>query len=132
MAGWREEKRAMRRVVHDTMLVPALYLLRKGAVPVACDVRLHVTPKLATGGAALSSQNGFASMLDQDPRIIFRRDQVAAPQRLALIVISDVEAYRVDATRPPDDEYITAVVGQLRADEMIGLPNPAAYSPVAP
>lgn len=104
----------MRRDVHDTMCVPAIYLARTAATPVAVSVRLHT--RFESVGAAGAGE-GYGEITDITPRIKFARSEVANPLHKALIAVSATEAYRVSHTRPPDDEWIVAEVTQLSAAE---------------
>ena len=125
MVAWRDIKRNMRRTVHHTMTVPALYLAQRSSTPIPVNVRLHV--KFGTADVAGIGE-GFAQMLDQTPRIIFERSAVRTPRRDGIVSVAPGEAYKIGATRPPDDEYITAEVAQLSDAEAAGLPVPAGSS----
>lgn len=114
MAGWRDNKRAMRRVVHETMEVPALYLTHVGATPLAVNVRDHTKFKeVQISGAG----PGFADMQDTTPRFIFRRSEVATPLHKAFVIMGEDEMYTLGSSRPPDDEFITVEAAPLSAGQ---------------
>jgi len=120
MVDWREIKRAKSRVVHETMRYPALYIA-PGAEPLAVEVRLHTkfAPRDVSGVG-----EGFAAMLDQTPRAIFKRSEVETPVRGSILSVAVGEAYRLGAARPPDDQYITVEIAALAPGETDDLPVP--------
>lgn len=121
MTGWRDHKRKMRRDVHQHMRVPSLYVVRTGAEPRRVDVRQHT--KFQETGPAGAPQ-GSPELADITPRIIFSRAEVPSPQRDAVVVVSETEMYRVDHSRPPDDQWITAEVVQLTQAQATALWDP--------
>jgi hypothetical protein len=102
MVDWREIKRQGRGDVHQTMCVPAVYVPTSGA-PFRVNVRDHTRIGKVT---AKESGAGLAGMLDTTPRLVFDRTEIANPLRGALVVMSESEAYRLGASRPPDPLYI--------------------------
>lgn len=112
MSGWRDTLRSMRRDVHETMRVPAIYLARSASAPIVVSVRLHV--RFQDAGAAGAGE-GYSQIADITPRVKFDRAQVSNPLHNATVIVSETEAYRVQHTRPPDDEWIVAEVSQLSA-----------------
>lgn len=119
MAGWRDIKRQMRRDVHETMLVPAIYVASLTAAPLAVNVRPHI--QFATSGVEGVGE-GFADMLDVTPRIRFDRREIDVPSQNAYVAVGPDEIYRVDASRPPDDTFIYANVTQLSVADARALP----------
>ncbi len=119
MSGWREAKRQMRRDVHETMLVPAIYVARLGSTPLAVTVRPHT--QFGTSEAE-GMDGGYANMLDVTPRIRFDRREIDVPTQNAYVAIGPDEIYRVDAARPPDDTFIYANVTQISVAEARALP----------
>ena len=110
MAGWREHKRQMRRDVQETFLVPAIYLAsHSGATPKAVNVRLHVR----FNSDEWEGESGLAAMLSETPKIRFDRREIDIPSSKAIIAVSQVEMYIVDAAEPPDDTFIYATVSQM-------------------
>lgn len=118
MSGWRETKRQMRRDVHDHMLVPAIYVARLGGTPMSVTVRPHT--QFAT--TEVSSDEGFAGLLDVTPRIRFDRREIDVPTQNAYVALGPDEIYSVDASRPPDDTFIYANVVQLDVAACRALP----------
>lgn len=125
--GWREQKRAAKDIVHDTMHYPALYLptfpLPTDVEPTACTVRIH------TKWGALGDQKGvsfdYATREDVQPKIIFRLSEVT-PARKGIVSVAAGEAYRIDVLEEPDDQYQTAVVVRMPTDQTTDLPLPEA------
>lgn len=114
MSGWRDTLRSMRRDVHETMRVPAIYQARSASTAAVVSVRLHT--RFQSAGAAGAGE-GYGQVADITPRIKFDRAEVPNPLHNALVAVSQTEAYRVSFTRPPDDEWIVAEVSQLSAAE---------------
>lgn len=114
----------MRRDVHLTMLVPALYLVRRADAPIPITVRPHTE----FGQADVSGVGeGFAAMLDQTPRIRFKLSELPGgkpPVRGSIVSIAAGEAYTVGAARPPEDEFVFAEVARMAEGETAGLPVP--------
>lgn len=110
MTGWRDQKRGMRRDVHQAMRVPAVYLTHAAAAPQRVDVRLHTQFNVAkiTGAGP-----GFADVQDTTPRIVFSRAEVTKPLHKAFVVVSADEIYTIGSVRPPEDDFITAEVAPL-------------------
>ncbi len=118
MSGWRDTKRQMRRDVHGTMLVPAIYVA-PGGEPKAVTVRPHVQfANSEIGGAG----EGFADLLDVQPRIRFDRREIDVPSKNAYVAVGPDEIYRVELSRPPDVTFIYANVVQLGVAEARALP----------
>lgn len=114
MSAWRDILKKARQGVHRTFEVPALYRVRVGREPVRVRVRVHT--RFATSDVSGVGE-GFASLLDTTPRLIFDRAEINRPEHNALVVIGATEMYRVSHTRPPDGDYIAAEVDRLTDDE---------------
>lgn len=106
----------MRRVVHDTMLYPALYLARRESEPVRCNVRRNVRP----AEAKPAGQNA-AAVADVTPRLKFDRAEIPRPLNAAFVVLSETEAYKISRARPPEDEWVVAEVSQMSEAEAAAL-----------
>ena len=104
----------MRRDVHQTMLVPALYYATPTATALPVTVRLHTKFGAAIG--TLPGNQG-AQMVEYEPRILFLVEEVARPRVGAIVSVETGEAYRVDAADPADDITITAKVSRLPAGD---------------
>lgn len=124
MSSFRDIKRDARRVVHENMRVPALYIAdpTKPHLTVPCMVRVH-TRFGALGGMAGTNFHA-AERHEALPQIIFWRDELPTPVRGALVSVEPGEAYRVDHVMPPDDQTITATVVILKASDTTALPTP--------
>ena len=125
MPSFRDIKRSARRDLHQRMQVPALYI-----VPGSADEPLPVTVRLHYDFRALGTVKGtsfsFAELQDVVPRILFMRDELAAPARDAIVSIETGEAYRIDNVHPADDITVTAEVVRMKASDTVGLPVPEA------
>lgn len=120
MQNWREQKRQARRVVHETMLVEALYYITPGAEPSPVHVRIHT--KFDAIGDDRSM--GWAEIQSTKPRLIFMRSE-RTPDRGCVVYVQPGEAYQIDNVLPPDDITITAEVTSMtkRQLEKAGLPT---------
>lgn len=128
MFDWRSEKRGMRRVVHSTMLVPALYLLTPTSTPLLVHVRPHIT--FAKG--EIEGEAGLAVMLDQRPRVRFDRKEIDVPEHRAYLALTAEEIYRVGESDPPDDEFIFAQVTAMPLEQALALPFAAWKAAAVP
>ncbi len=122
MSSFRDIKRKARRDLHERMRVAALYIESPDAEPRPVTVRIHT--KFDTLGDQKGTNFNSAEREDVIPRILFWREEVPSPKRLAIVSVASGEAYSVDAVLPPDDLTISAHVVQLHASEMVGLPLP--------
>jgi hypothetical protein len=105
---WREQKREMRRVVHETMKIEALYYVSIGGEPVT------VFPRLSTSFGALGDprNEGWAERQSVKPTMIFMRDELI-PVRNAIVWFQTDEAYSIDNVLPFDDITVTVEVARL-------------------
>jgi hypothetical protein len=115
MTNWRDTLRPMRRIVHGTMNIPALYLRAAGQTPQRVNVRLH---RRFDTSAVDGVGEGYAGMLDMDPRLVFARNEVAMPERDSIVILSATEMYDVQSAEPPDDEYVKAHSRPMPASQM--------------
>ena len=124
MPSFRDIKRDARRVVHETMRVPALYIAdpTKPHLNVRCTVRVH-TRFDALGNMAGTNFNA-AERHERLPQIIFWRDENLALKRHGVVSVEPGEAYRIDNVMPSDDQTITATVVMLKASDTTALPTP--------
>lgn len=67
--GWKEIKERMRRTVHDTFAMPAVYRSKDGRTVTNCAVRLHREQK--TFGDL--DREGFARMIATDNQVVIDR-----------------------------------------------------------
>lgn len=119
------------------MRVPAFYIPPGSAESVPCYVRVHTAFKAL--GDVKGTSYAYAEREDTVPKIIFMRDQVV-PRRQGVVSVEPGEAYRIDASEPPDDLTIMARAVRIPEQEALtmGLPIPAeaddsfesVYSPV--
>lgn len=131
MAGWRGIKRAARRIVHQTMEVPALLLLSNGSGPPTGFVTGEVTVRVHTKEKLLGDLKGtnfhYAEAHEEIPKIVFLIAQLTGPlERGQIVSVEAGEAYRIDTIMPADDITVTAQVTVLSAAQTSGLPVPEA------
>lgn len=125
--AFRDIKRQARRVLHDTLKVPALYFRddENGNIldaPIPVLVRVHT--KWEKAGDMAGTNLSYAEVQEINPRIIFMVDEVPAPVRNAVVSIAPGEAYRLDNVLPPDDITVTAEATRIPVAKTIGLPVP--------
>jgi len=106
---FRDMKRQMRGVVHETMAEPVLYLVGMSAVAGPVTARLHTSIQ-ALG--ALAGGDGFAEVDAITPRIVFMNAQVT-PRMNDIIIFKDVGAYQIGNVLPADDITTTAEVALI-------------------
>ena len=122
MSRWRDIKRRMRRDVHDTMRVPALYLATQQATPVPCMVRLHT--KFSAVGDLPGGGSQYAERMETTPRIVLDRSEIEKPVRNGILSVAQGEAYRIQNVHPADGEFVTVAVTPLSAADAAPLPVP--------
>lgn len=126
MQPWRDQKRTARRVVHDTMAIPALHYATAGAVAVAIRVRLQT--KFAQIGDDRSM--GWAEREAVKPRLIFMLSEMTSAgivlNRNQIVYFEPGEAYNIDNLLPPDDITVTAEVTRLSRKQYQDAGLPAA------
>lgn len=109
--SWRDQKREVRRIVHRTMQIPAVY---HGEEAIPVNIRLHT--KFDAIGDDRSM--GWAEMQVSRPRVIFMIEDGVEPQRGGVVFIQPGEAYFVDNVLPPDEISITAEVSRMTEQQL--------------
>lgn len=106
------------------MQVPAIYIVPDGSATVPCLIRVHT--KYDALGDVKGTSFSYAERNEEVPRIICRKDQID-PLRLGIFSVEPGEAYCVDNSNPPDDEFITSEVTRVPLEDTVGLPVPDCY-----
>lgn len=118
--NWREQKRAARHIVHDTMKIEARYYPpgSTGWTPV------HVRLQTKFGLIGDNRSMGWAEIEAIKPRLVFMREE-QEPQNGAVVWFAVGEAYRIDNTDPADDITRIANVTRLTPKQYAdaGLPT---------
>lgn len=129
MARWRETKRRMRRGVHKTMGVPALYIHAPGATPIPLTIRGPHNKRPLAVGELPGTLEGWAEREDAQPRLIFWRAELPEHFRQeAVVSVEPGEAYRLAVFLKPDDVIQAVEVIPLEESETVGLPVPEDYN----
>lgn len=127
MSRIRDLKRQARRAIHREFQIDALYLVPAVDGP-GYDLTLPVQVRLHLRAVELGDLKGtnfhYADRHDNNPQIIFLREQVALPARNAVVSIEVGEAYRIDNLNAPEDITIAANVTRMPLSETVGLPIP--------
>lgn len=110
MATWREQKRAARRVLHETLAQPVLYIPFKGAEAVLVTARVH----LSFDALGELRRSGFAEGVELTPQAIFLASEIE-PVRLSVFVTEDLGAFVIDQTDPADDITVKVRIARLPA-----------------
>ncbi len=105
---WREQKRAARAVVHDTMKIEARYYPDSNVTWETVHVRL----KINEGLVGDDQGQGYAQQQTAEPFLIFWRAE-KEPRNGAVVWLAEGEAYKIDNTMPPDDVTRTAMCSRL-------------------
>lgn len=126
MPTFRDHKRKARRVVHDRMRVPALYIAQPGDEGVLIHVRVHTKFDALTMDSM--DNMGLVARRESKPKIIFWRDEMAERgitlERNAVISVEAGEAYALNNADAPDDQTVTFFVTALEGGDLEGLPVP--------
>lgn len=110
MQTFRDQKRAARRTLHDTLAEPVLYISAKGATPVLVTARVH----LNFDAVGEIRRAGFAEGVELTPSAIFMASEVV-PVRLTVFVTESLGAFLIDQTDPPDDISVKVRIARLPA-----------------
>lgn len=119
----RDEKRRMRRDLHNEMKVPAFYYAagNSNMPPLLIDVRVH--SKMESAGQITGYTDG-AEVRQIAPRIVFWPEDGFTPARTAVVAVLPGEAYRVTRLDPPDDKTITAECTRLSPSDAAAFAAP--------
>ena len=123
-------KAAARGALHDFMGRPANFYLSHTATEfTSITVRHH--EKAALVGDLSGTNLSYAENHDDQETVVFWCDQLvpivgaqASPPRGALVVLSDIEGYWVDNTRPRYGQTVTAEVTPASEAELAGKTAP--------
>lgn len=108
MQTFRDQKRAARQTLHDTLAEPVLYIPVKGAAPVTVTARVH----LSFDAVGELRRSGFAEGVELTPSAIFMVSEID-PARLAVFVTESLGAFLIDQTDPPDDISVKVRIARL-------------------
>lgn len=122
MAGWREQKRAARHIVHETMALPCWHIPFAGGLPPTLTrARLHTARPTATTSAMGDIESmGYAKWEADHTKLVFMRDEVD-PKRNDIFIFAPDEAYTVEPERPFDDITVTVKVSRMEVKKAIEL-----------
>lgn len=116
MAGWRDRKARMLKVVHRTFEVPARYLTHMGGVPIDVLVRIHRKPTIdkLTFGDFSDAAEAWAA----EDVIVFDLNQVPRPAPGAFLVVDAEEGYTIGAAKPAQGGYQHVTVTELKGQKL--------------
>lgn len=139
--GWRDQKAAARRVVHQTFKVKCVYI-PADAFPLNSnsasnsgteafpefEVRVH--EKQTTLGDQAGTSLNTAERFEAIPALIFWRADLKAKgiklKRGSVLSVSEGEAYKLDVVEPHDQETVKVRITRMTGAEAAGLPLPVA------
>ncbi len=105
----------MNAKVHDTFECPAVYLPSNAPdLATRVNVRLHIKISPQENEFVWA---GASSMLEANPRIVFRKDQLSMTRQNATIIVSSGEMYRLGAAEPERLGYYKVDCTRLTAEE---------------
>lgn len=115
MAGWRDIKARALAKVHKTFECPAVYLPAAGAaLATRVDVRTHAKVSQIETEFVWP---GASPMAEIQPRLVFRKDQLAMTRQNALVIISASEIYRLGPAEPERFGYFKVECVRLSPEE---------------
>lgn len=122
MSSWREQKREVRKIVHETMALPCWHLRNIGGVPpVLTRARLHTARPTATTSAMGDIESmGYGKWEAEHTKLVFMRDEVD-PKRNDVFIFGPDEAYTVEPERPFDDITVTVKVSKMEVKSAVAL-----------
>lgn len=99
---FRDIKRNARRVIHDTLAEPVLYLATRTDAPMDGGITCRLHLAFETLGDLANTRSGFADREEAIPTIVFWNNQVL-PRRDAIVITKDMGAWRLQVVKAPDD-----------------------------
>lgn len=128
MGRHRDIMNEARKAIHQTLEVDALYLVPAAGVPGTYEdpvpVKVRVHDRAVQLGDLKGTSFDYAVKADNNPQVIFLREEMAAPARNAIVSVEAGEAYAIDSVEAPHGVTVAANVTRLRASETVGLPVP--------
>lgn len=109
-------KDVARRVVQNTMAIPANYYASGTADAVLLNVRRTI--KNVQTGEMKGTNFNYAERSEEAVHLIFWVEEIAEPARNALVFLATGQAYFVDWVEPADGLTITARVVVARDDQI--------------
>ena len=121
--SFQDIKTAARRTLHTEMRRRAYYIPLGETDHEEIYVRVHSVWKAL--GEVKGTNYDYAEIEDRPSEAIFDRTELATlglsdPSRGGFLSLSSEEMYWVEATQPPDGEFITATLKRLLAAERVG------------
>ncbi len=115
MAGWRDIKAKALGRVHETFVVPAVYLTHAAGTPLRVGIRVHTKQSRVENEFTWPNAPGF---LELEPRVIFDAAEVSNPAQRAFVFVSPTEVYRLGASKPAREGYIAVDVVEATQAEI--------------
>jgi len=111
MAGFHDDMREARAVLHDYMSRPALCFFDPAELnPRQVTVRVH--EKWMALGDLKGTNFNYAEIEDVTPRIIFWRSMIEPVDKMFVSIARGI-AFQIDTVQPPDDVTITAFASRV-------------------
>lgn len=134
MSKHRDIKRKARRRLHEKLSVEAMYLVPIPA-PVGSSgpgpfydtpelINVRIQERFDTAGDMKGTSLHYAERQIESTVLVFDSLEVDKPARNAIVSIETGLAYRVDNTKPQDDQWFFSEVKRLPKAETVGLPIP--------
>lgn len=122
--GITEIRAKARGLLHRRLGRPAFYF--PSASDLSSYVETSVRPHSKRGqiGDLPGTNLNYAEVIDRQERLVFWKDDVPAPARGAMVVLSSVEGYWVDTTDPADGQTVSVTVTKMTETELSGVPVP--------
>lgn len=126
MGSFREQMDEGRALLHEEMSVRAIYFVPPydPVTTVVQEVTVRVHDKFLALGDLKGTNFNYAELEAISPRIIFWREELAEPERNAIVSVKRGLAYRLDHDMEHDGKTITAISARMDESKTIGFPIP--------
>lgn len=121
MARWRDIKANALGRVHETFVVPAVYLTHTAGTPVRVGIRVHTKQSRVENEFTWPNTPGY---LELAPHVIFAEAQVSKPAHKSFVFVSPNEVYRLGASKPAKDGYVPVEVVPASKAEIDSVTQP--------
>ena len=127
MPNWRDLMARQKAAVHEQFRVPGIYLTHVGGTPLLVAARIHSRPMVETPG--FDDFDRLGGVVVPDDRLVFREADVSRVMPDSYFIVSETEAYRLEASDPPRHGHVSARSVRVSGDRLAEILNTAAPDP---
>ena len=128
MPNWRDLMAKQKAAVHEQFRVAGIYLTHVGGTPVLTAARIHSRPMVETPG--FDDFDRLAGSIVPDDKLIFKQADVTRVVPDSYFIVSETEAYRLEASDPPRHGHVSARSVRVGGDRLAEILAAAVPSPM--